>query len=180
MTAEDNSGIRNIIRVVAVAPIVFIAIGSIILGIVLFFRIGASEREFNAKMESIRLGKVAPETLTVIDKNITPSRHGSGNPHVVCHGSHSTRVNLYATREFYDSVAVGSPVTGYYFLDGYFVPQSQGGDAGVAKWIFLGSGFIFGSMMLAYGISRFRRLSADPGQLAALLKGRADMAKRIP
>lgn len=180
MTAGENSIARNTIRLVAVAPILFIAFGSVIVGIVLFFHLGASERDFNAKMESIRSGKVAPETLTVIDKYINPSRHGSGKPHVICRGSHSPRINFYATRPFYDSVALGSLITGYYFPDGYFVPQSQAGDAGIAKWIFLGGGFMMGGMMFAYGISQFRRLSADTVRLAAPLKARADMAKRNP
>ena len=178
MTTDDNFTIRNTLRIIAVAPILVIGIVSIILGIFMYFRCDADERDFNAKMQSIRTGQVSPETLTVIEKYISPSRHGNGYPHVILRGNRSPRVNLSTLREFYDSVALGSPVIGYYFPGGYFVPQSRGHDAGIAKWIFLGSGFVMGGMMFAYGFSQFRRPSVGLTQLAALIQARADTARR--
>ena len=177
MTPEDNSVVRKTIRVTALAPIFVIGVGLIILGIVLFFQFSADEREFNAKMESIRAGKAAPETLTVINKYINAAYHGD-QPHVVCRGIHSPRVNLPSTRAFYDSVALGSRVTAYYFANGYFVPESQGGQAGIAKWIFPGFDFTIGGLILGLGLFQSRRLSADVGHLVGLIKVRIDMAKR--
>lgn len=60
----------------------------------------------------------------------------------------------------------------------YFVPQSHGTGAGVAKWIFPGSGFMMACLRLVVAFSRFKRFSAESGQLAALMKARADMGKK--
>ena len=75
------------------------------------------------------------------------------------------------THDFYDTVNTNSTVTGYYFPDGYFVPQSIGRDAGIAKWIFLGFGGFTGAGLLLVGFAsgkdkvqrmknRVRRVSA--------------------
>lgn len=176
MKAEENSIASTGARAVAVAPFLFIGIISIILGMVLFLQFSADERDFNARMESIRAGKISPKYLTVIEKYVEASRHDY--PHVVCRDSHSQKVDLLSTRAFYDSVVLGSPVTAYYFPDGYFVPQSQGGQAGIAKWIFLASGLSMGGLIAALGLFRFKRLSANPDRVAALFKTRIEMPRR--
>jgi len=122
-------------------------------GLVMFVRIGNSERELNAKYLSIREGKVQPETLTVVRKYINSSRHGGGYAHVVFRTSRDPKVNCRTTLEFYGSVNTNSTVTGYYFPDGYFVPGSIGGDAGIAKWLFLGFGAFTGASVLLVGFT---------------------------
>ena len=171
-------------------------------GFVMFVRIGNSERQFNAKVQSIHDGKVQPETLTVIRKYIyiNSSRRGGGWPHVVFRGSNNPKVggwphvvfrsskdpkvNCGTTREFYDSVNTNSTVTGYYFQDGYFVPQSLGGDAGSAKWVFLGFGSIAGAGLLLVGFTagKTRPLDGDTcpqgGRLQDLMTAIRNRSKR--
>ena len=130
-------------------------------GLVMFVRIGNSERQFNAKVQSIHDSKVQPETLTVVRKYINASRHGGGYAHVVFRSSRDPKVNCRTTREFYDSVNTNSTVTGYYFPDGYFVPQSIGGDAGIAKWVFLGFGGLTGAGLLLVGFTLGRTRPVD-------------------
>jgi hypothetical protein len=155
-------------------------------GFVMFVRIGNSERQFNAKVQSIHDGKVQPETLTVIRKYIyiNSSRRGGGWPHVVFRSSKDPKVNCGTTREFYDSVNTNSTVTGYYFQDGYFVPQSLGGDAGSAKWVFLGFGSIAGAGLLLVGFTagKTRPLDGDTcpqgGRLQDLMTAIRNRSKR--
>lgn len=133
-------------------------------GLVMFVRIGNSERELNAKIQSIHDGKVQPETLTVVRKYMNANRHhGRGYTHVVFRTSRDPKVDCRTTQEFYDSVNTNSTVTGYNFQDGYFVPQSIGQDAGIAKWIFLGFGGLTGVGVMLVGFTSRKTRPKDGG-----------------
>ena len=120
----------------------------LIFGLVVFVKIGASQREYDARMQRIRAGGVPPKVLTVVRKYINPGRHG-GHPRVVCSSSRQTRIVLSPPRVFYDAAKPGDTLTAYYFPDGYLVPGWRGGDAALAKWIFLGFGIFSGGAILA-------------------------------
>jgi uncharacterized BrkB/YihY/UPF0761 family membrane protein len=140
----------------------------LMIGVALFVYIGNQERRFEANMRSIRAGKVSPETLTVISKYINPGRRGSGFPHVVFRSDRTPKANCRTTLSFYNSVNPGSKVTGYYFPDGYFIPESSGHDAGVAKWIFLCSGVLTGGV---FAVLIFVLGRSMPARMGALLPG---------
>jgi hypothetical protein len=137
----------------------------IIFGLVMFIRAGVSERELAAKLQSIQEGKIQPESLTVVRKYVSASLSsrgpGRGFPHVVLKSRETPKINLSTTREFYDSVNTNSPVNGYHFPDGYFVPESIGPGPGVAKWGFLGVGLVVGGGFLALGLTSGK---AGPGE----------------
>ena len=133
-----------------------------IFGLVMFVRIGNDERRLAAKVQSVQAGQVQPETLTVINKYVNSSRHGSGWAHVVYRSSRLARINCNTTRDFYDSVSLSNTVTAYYFPDGYYVPGSVGQDAGVAKCVLLGAGLTTGAGLLAVALTA-RNRSSTPG-----------------
>jgi hypothetical protein len=133
----------------------------LIFGLVAFVQIGASQREYDARMQRIRAGGVPPEVLTVVRKYINTSRHGS-NPHVVCSSSRQTKIVLSPPQMFYDTAKPGDTLTGYYFPDGYLVPGWRGDDAGLAKWIFLGFGIFSGGAILACAFVKKIPAAAGP------------------
>jgi hypothetical protein len=166
---------RLIALIQTVVPVAF-GLGFVVFGIVMFARIGSSERQFEANLQSIRVGEVQPETLTLVRKYINRGKRG-GWPHVVFHSNRQPEVNVSATRKFWDAVNPGDTILGYYFPDGYFIPQNYGGDAGVAKWVFLGSGVLLGAGILAYAFARGMTRPPD-GDVQALRTSIRDRIER--
>jgi hypothetical protein len=126
----------------------------IVLAITGFVRTSNAQREFEAKLQSIQAGEVQPDTLTAVRKYVNPGR--SGLAHVIFNSNRQPKVDISATHNFFNSVNLGDTVTGYYFPDGYFIPQNQWVDTGAGKWFFLGIGILLGSgaFLLAFAVAR--------------------------
>jgi len=131
------------------------ALAFVICGVVLFIHFGGSQRQFDAKLRSVSTGEVQPEMLTVISKRASSSRksaqawvvfRGSRQPEIVHPAPRTTRRD----RQLYDALDPGSRVTGYYFPDGYFIPQLElDRDAGTAKWVFFGGSLLIAALLFA-------------------------------
>lgn len=128
------------------AAIVF-ALGFFAFAISGFIRIYNSERQIEARLHSIRSGAIRPDVLTVLKKYVNPGR--SGLPHIVFSSARQSKVDIAATRDFFNSVSAGQTIRGYYFPDGYFIPENHGGNTGAGKWFFLGLGVLGGGAALA-------------------------------
>ena len=122
-------------------------LGFIAFGIAGFAQIDSSDRRIEAKLHSIRAGVIQPETLTVVKKYVNPGR--TGLPHIVFSSASLSKVDISATRDFFNSVNLGESICGYYFPDGYFIPENHGRDTGGGKWFFLGVGVLMGGAALA-------------------------------
>ncbi|MGD0812504.1 MAG: hypothetical protein ABSA83_02775 [Verrucomicrobiota bacterium] len=154
-------------------PVAF-GLGFVVFGIVAFIRMGNSQQQYEDRLQSILAGKVQPETLTVVRKYVD---HGRGAwPHVVFSSNRQPKVNIAATRDFFNSVNLGDAIPGYYFPDGYFFPQNHGGDAGTGKWFFLSFGVLLGAGVLAFAFARARTKppDVDMDALRASLRERMD------
>jgi hypothetical protein len=138
---------RSSTFVQSLVPIAF-GIGFIAFGIVNFIRVGASDRQIETKLQSVRAGKIPPETLTVISKYVDRGKNG-GWPHVVFSGERQPKVYIAATIDFYNTVSLGDAIPGYYFPDGYFIPQNYARNAGISKWLVLAFGVLLGGGALA-------------------------------
>lgn len=147
----------------------------VVFGIVAFIHTGNSQQHFESKLQSIRAGKIQPETLTVDRKYVD---HGGKSvyPHVVFSSNRQPKVNIAVTKDFFNSVNLGDTILGYYFPDGYFIPQNHEGDAGVGKWFFLSLGVLVGTGVLAFAIARARRKPPylDMDALRANIRDRMD------
>ena len=154
-------------------PVVF-GLGFAVFGIVAFVRTGNSQHQYEDRLQSIRNGKIRPDTLTVVRKYVEPGKGGLG--HVVFGSNRLPKVNIEATRDFFNSVNLGDTVQGYYFPDGYFIPQNHGGDAGVGKWFFLSLGVLLGTGVLGFAFARARtkRPYADIEGLRTIIRNRMD------
>jgi hypothetical protein len=141
------------------APIAF-AVGFLAFGVVNFVRVGAAERSQEAKLSSIRAGTVQPETLTVIRKYVNAGR--GGLPHVVFSSAREPKVNLSASRDFFNSVNLGNSVSGYYFPDGYFVPENIRVRSAAGRWAFLGFTLFLGGLTLVLAWAVLRRARLNP------------------
>ncbi len=126
----------------------------VVLAIIGFVRSSNSQRDFEAKLQSIRACEVQPDSLTVARKYVNPGR--SGSAHVIFDSDRQPKVDILATHDFFNSVNLGDTVTGYYFPDGYFIPQNHLGDWGAGKWFFLGIGMSLGAgaFSLAFAVAR--------------------------
>jgi hypothetical protein len=135
-------------------PVAF-GLGFVVFGIVAFIRTGNSQQQLEAKLQSIQAGKIHPETLTVVKKYVD---HGGkvNYPHVVFSSNRQPKVTLEVTVDIFNSLNLGDTISGYYFPDGYFIPQNHGGDAGVGKWFFLSIGVLLGTGVLAFAFARAR------------------------
>jgi hypothetical protein len=140
-------------------------LGFVVFGIVAFIRVGHSQQQFEARLQSVRTGKVQPETLIVVRKYVDPGK--GAWPHVVFSGNRQQKVNISATRDFFNSVNLGDTILAYDFPDGYFIPQNHGGDAGVGKWLFLGISVLMGAALLAFAVAR-KRTKPPYGDIDAL------------
>jgi len=136
-------------------------LGFVIFGIVAFIRTGNSQQQFEGRLQSIRAGKIQPETLTVDRKYVD---HGGKVvwPHVVFSSNRQPKVDIAVTRDFFNSVNLGDTIPGYYFPDGYFIPQNHGGDPGVGKWVFLSFGVLLGTGVLAFAFAFARARTKSP------------------
>ena len=129
----------------------------VIYGIVMFAHFGNSQRQFEAKLQSVRTGEVQPETLTVISKRASSSKK-SAQAWVVLRNSRQSDSVYPAPPELYNAVNPGSTVTCYYFPDGYFIPRYDSDrNAGTAKWVFLSVGVLMGVLMFLLSFVFVRR-----------------------
>jgi hypothetical protein len=163
-----NAFIQNFV------PVAF-GLGFIVFGVVAFIRTGNVQQQFEGKLESIRAGTVQPEMLTVVRKYVDPGKKHTW-PHVVFSSNRQSKVNIEATVDFFNSVNVGDTISGYYFPDGYFIPQNHRGDAGVGKWFFLSLGVLLGTAVLVFAVARARKKppDVDMDSLRAILRDRMD------
>jgi len=162
-----NAFIRTLV------PVAF-GLGFAVFGIVAFIRTGNSQQQFEGRLQSIRAGKIQPDTLIVVRKYVD---HGRGpSAHVVFSSNRQPKVNIAATRDFFNSVNLGDAIPGYYFPDGYFIPQNHGGDAGVGKWFFLILGVLLGAGVLALAFARARSKppDVDMDALRTIIRDRMD------
>jgi len=155
-------------------PVVF-GLGFVVFGVVAFIRVGNSQQQLEGKLQSIQAGKIPPETLTVVRKYVD---HGGkvNYPHVVFSSNRQPKVTLAVTVDIFNSLNLGDTIDGYYFPDGYFIPQNHGGNAGVGKWFFLSLGVVLGTGVLAVGFARARTKppSVDIDALRAIIRDRMD------
>ncbi len=130
----------------------------LVFGICMFVRFDYLERQEEGKIQSIRAGKVTPETLTVVGKYLTYSREG-GTPHIVLRTSKDTNVVCVTTRRFYNSVYPAGTVTAYRFPDGYLIPEGQGNEIGFLKWFCSAPEVVLGIAMLILAMVRGKQRS---------------------
>jgi hypothetical protein len=154
-------------------PVAF-GLGFVVFGTVAFIRLGNSQREFEGRLQSIRAGKIQSETLSVTGKYVDPGKRPW--PRVVFSSKRLPKVNLAVTRDFFNSVNLGDTVPGYYFPDGYFIPENHEGDAGVGKWFFLSLGVLLGAGVLALAFASARRKppDVDIDALRTIIRDRMD------
>jgi hypothetical protein len=152
---------RSIQTVVAVA----FGLGFLAFGIAGFVHIDSSEQRIEAKLHSIRAGVIQPDTLTVVKKYVNPGR--SGLPHLVFSSARLPKVDISATRDFFNSVNLGETIRGYYFPDGYFIPENHRGTTGASKWFSLGLGVLVGGAALA--LARVTSHSGPASRAASVL-----------
>jgi hypothetical protein len=154
-------------------PVAF-GLGFVVFGMVAFIRMGNSQQQFEGKLQSIQAGRIQPDMLLVITKYVD---HGRGAwPHVVFSSNRQPRVDIAATVDFFNSVNLGDTIPGYYFPDGYFVPQNHKGDAGSGKWFILGLGVFLGggALALAFASARTKRPNVDIDALRTMLRDKMD------
>ena len=154
--------------------LVAFGLGSVVFGIVAFIRIGDSQQQFEDKLQSIRADKVQPDTLIVVRKYVNPGKRPW--PHVVFSSSRQPKVNMAVTRDFFNSVNLGDAVSGYYFPDGYFIPQNHREDAGAGKWFILSLGVLMGGgvLALAYASARTKTPYVNIDALRPIIRDRMD------
>ena len=134
----------------------FLALAFVIFGIAMFVHFGNKQRQFEAKLQSVRTGQVEPETLTVIAKRASGGK--SAAAWVVFRNSRQVETVYPAPPELYKTVNPGSTMTGYDLADGLFIPQyDQDRDAGTSKWVFLGGGVLLGVLMFLLSLAFTRR-----------------------
>jgi hypothetical protein len=123
----------------------------------MFVHFGNSQRQFEAKLQSVRTGEVQPETLTVISKRASSSKK-SAQAWVVFRNSRQSELVYPVPPELYNAVNPGSTVTGYYFPDGYLIPRYDSDrEAVTAKWVFLSVGVLMGILMFLLSFVFMRR-----------------------
>jgi hypothetical protein len=155
--------------------LVAFGLGFVVFGIVAFLRASDSQQQLEAKLQSIQAGKIQPETLTVVRKYVD---HGGkvNYPYVVFSSNRQPKVNLEVTVDIFNSLNLGDTIDGYYFPDGYFIPQNQRGNAGTGKWFFLSFGFLMGTGLLAFAFVRARTKTPDVDidELRAIIREKMD------
>lgn len=154
-------------------PVAF-GLGFVVFGIVAFICMGNSQQQFEGRLQSIRAGKIQPDTLTVVRKYVDPGRRPW--PNVVFRSNRLPKVTIAVTRDFFNSVNLGDTIPGYYFPDGYFFPENHEGDAGVGRWFFLSLGVFLGTGVLALAFARARTKPphVDIDALRKIIRDRMD------
>ncbi len=149
-------------------------LGFVVFGIVTFIHMGNAQQQLAGKLESIRAGTIQPETLTVVRKYVDPGR--TGLPHVVFSSNRQPKVNLATTVDFFNSVKLWDNIDGYYFPDGYLIPQNHLGDARGGKWFFLGLGVLPGAglLVLAFATARKKPPDVNMDSLRKIMRDRID------
>jgi hypothetical protein len=138
---------------------ILLGLGFIAFGIVLFLIIEESSQKYDTELQRIHAGQVPPEILTVVSKYMYEGSQvtSHASPHVICSSSNQGNIHLPLPQKLYDTISPGDTVTGYYFPDGYVVPQWHRHDAGLARWLFLGLGVFLGAITLSAGLLRSGR-----------------------
>jgi hypothetical protein len=144
-------------RAIQTLAAVVLGLGFLAFGIAGFARIDSSERQIEAKLDSIRAGVIQPDALIVLKKYVNPGR--SGLPHIVFSSVRQAKIDMSATRDYFNSVHLGETARGYYFADGYFIPENRGPSTGGGKWFFLGLGVLLGGAALALARAASKRLN---------------------
>jgi hypothetical protein len=142
-------------RFIQTLAAVAFGLGFLGFGIAGFLHIDSSERRIGNKLQSIQAGRVQPEMLTVIKKYVNPGR--SGLPHIVFSSARQPQVDMPTTPGFFNSTEVGEIIRGYYFPEGYFIPETREGTKGLGKWLFLGVGVFAGGGALVLARATARR-----------------------
>jgi hypothetical protein len=145
------------------------ALAFVICGIVLFIHFSGSQRQFDARLHSVSTGEVQPEMLTVISKHARGGK--SAQAWIVFRSNRQPKI-VYSTprttpgdRQLFDTLNPGSTVTGYYFPDGYFIPQLEPDrNAGTSKWVFFGGSISIAA--IAFAISFLFRKKCQCGRAA--------------
>ncbi len=133
-------------------------LGFLAFGITSFGRLDGSERRLEAKLHGIQTGEIQPETLTVLKKYVNPGR--SGLPHIVFRSARQSNVDITATTDFFNSVKLGDTIRGYYFPDGFLIPENHWASTRGGKWFFLCFGVLLGAA--AFALARATtRLSSE-------------------
>jgi hypothetical protein len=127
-------------------------LGFVVFGIVTFIRMVNSQQLFEDRLQSIRAGKIQPDTLILVRKYLGPGKRPW--PHVVFSSNRQPKVNLAVTRDFFNHENPGDAIPDYYFPDGYFIPENHRGDENASKWFFLSLGVLMGSVCIALALAR--------------------------
>ena len=154
--------------------LVAFGLGFVVFGIVAFIRLGNSQQQFESRLQSIRAGQVPSDTLMVVRKYVNPGK--GGLPQIVFRSNRQPQVDMAVTPDFFNGVNRGDTIPGYYFPEGYFIPQNQRGDAGGGKWFFLSLGVLLGGAVLAFALARARTKPpyVDRDTLRTILRDRMD------
>lgn len=146
-------------RIFQILIAVVFGLGFISVGVFNCVSVGRLERDTEAKFASIQAREVEPETLTAIRKYVNPGKRGSA--HIIFSSDRQPKVNITATRDFFNAVNLGATVSGYHFPDGYFIPENFTPHSAADKWVFLGFALFMGglSFLLARAIARLKRRS---------------------
>jgi hypothetical protein len=134
---------RSFQTIVAVA----FGLGFLAFGISSFARLDSSERRLGAKLHGIQAGEIQPETLTALKKYVNPGK--SGLPHIVFRSERQSKVDITATADFFNSVKPGDTIRGYYFPDGFLIPENHRASARGGKWFFLCLGVLLAAAAFA-------------------------------
>jgi hypothetical protein len=97
-------------------------------------------------------------------------------PHVVFSSNRQPKVSIAVTHDFFNSVNLGDTIPGYYFPDGYFIPQTHEGNAGAGKWFFLSLGVLLGTgaLAVAFAMARAKPRPVDMDALRTIIRNRMD------
>ncbi len=137
-------GLRRFIQTFAA---VAFGLGVLAFGVASFARLDGSERRLEAKLQAIQAGEIEPDTLTVLEKYVNPGR--GGLPHIVFSSARESKVDLTATKDFFDHVNPGDTIRGYYFPDGFLIPGNQSASTRGGKWFFLCLGVLLAAAAFA-------------------------------
>jgi len=178
---------RSSMRLLAVLPILLFALAAVVVGGVMFVKIGADQHRREAELQSIQAGQVPAETLSVVRKYAYPQKNGAPHCYVVFHstaaGATKEEIKNMTSQQFYDATKVGGNAVGYRFPEGYVIPASistPAQDAAKAKWIFLGMGLLMGAIFFLYALrSMTRAANTVSPSLADAIRARMNQSSDL-